>query len=335
MAATQVMGSDKRSWLDRLEEDHDNFRAALSWAVEDGRAEIAMRIGFALWRFWQMRGYLAEGLERVERALALPNSRDYLHERADALSAAAGLAYWLADIDKARGFYREEIAARHELGDQRGLAEANYGVSFTWSIMDLAEEGAAENAEQHINAALAIFREIQDAPGIGRCEWALANVLWVTGKIDASRQHGLHSLDVFESIDDSFMVGWASYTLGLAALSDDDAAGGSALSRAEARDRFAHALRTFAEAQDLTGYALVLDAFAIVAFRDGDRTRAARLSGAVSKYERSSGTGLNLWNRKILNFHPEELRRDTSLADALAAGEALSDAEAVAYALES
>jgi len=73
----------------------------------------------------------------------------------------------------------------------------------------------------------------------------------------------------------------------------------------------------------------------LAAYREGQLERAARLSGAVARLERTSGTGLNLWNREILNFHPEELRRDPSLADALAAGEALSDAEAVAYALES
>jgi hypothetical protein len=130
------------------------------------------------------------------------------------------------------------------------------------------------------------------------------------------------------------MVGWSSYTLGLAALSDDQVSGGSLTAKAEARARFARALRIFAEAQDVTAYALVLDAFAILAVRDGDRDRAARLSGAVGRLERVTGTGLNMWNRSLLNFDPQDLRRDDGLADALAAGEALSDAEAVEYALE-
>ena len=85
----------RRDWLDRLEQDHDNLRAALDWAVEHDAAETALRLVAALWRFWQMRGYLEEGRERLEQVLALPHSHDHLERRADALDAAAGVAYWL------------------------------------------------------------------------------------------------------------------------------------------------------------------------------------------------------------------------------------------------
>ena len=67
--------------------------------------------------------------------------------------------------------------------------------------------------------------------------------------------------------------------------------------------------------------------------RSGDSLRAARLSGAVSNLERTSGTGLNLWNREVLGFDPQTLRSDPALADAWAAGEVMTAQEAVAYAL--
>ena len=333
-SARHVMGSEKRTWLDRLEEDHDNLRAAISWATETGAAETALRLGSALWRFWQMRGYLAEGLERVEQGLALPHGHDHAVARADALSAAAGLAYWLADTDGSRAWYEEEIEARVALGDRAGLAEAQYGMSFTWSILDLENEESMGQAEVQINEALAIFREIGDASGIGRCEWALANVAWGTGKLEQAREHALHALEVFQSIDDRFMIGWTSYTLGLGALSKDLAAGRSANLRAEASRRLTDALRIFSDAQDISGLTLVLDAFAILAVREGDRERAARLSGAVVTFERTSGTGLNNWTRALLAFDPAELQGDPALADAWASGEALTAAQAVAYALE-
>jgi predicted ATPase/class 3 adenylate cyclase len=329
-----VMGSDKRRWLDRLEEDHDNLRAALSWAVERGQAEAALPMVASLWRFWQMRGHLVEGLERVEVALALPAAREHPQARADALSAAAGLAYWLADTERARALYQEEIAAREELGDRRGLAEAHYGISFTWSVMDLEDRATSSRAEEHVGLALAIFKELGDASGIGRCEWALANVFWGTLRIDAAREHGSHALEVFRSIDDRFMVGWSSYTLGLAAITTDHIEGGVPEARAEAGRLLADALRIFDDAEDLSGYALVLDTLAVLAVRDGDRERGARLAGAVGMLERASGTGLNVWNRKLVGYDPQELRNDPSLADAIAAGEAMTTAEAVAYALE-
>jgi predicted ATPase/class 3 adenylate cyclase len=334
-AASHVMGSDKGAWLDRLEEDHDNFRAAMTWAIAADATETALRLGAALWRFWQMRGHLAEGLERVTGALALPRSPAHPKARADALSAAAGLAYWLADGDGSRALYEEEIQARRELGDRAGLAEAHYGISFTWSIMDLQNSESATLAASHVNEALSIFRELDDAPGIGRCEWALSNVTWGSGQFEPARQHALHALEIFESIGDDFMIGWASYTIGMAALTEDQLMGGRLESRIEARRRLAYALRIFAEAQDVTGYALVIDAFGVLAMREGDRERAARLTGAVSRLERVSGTGLTLWNRGLLNFDPQELRDDASLSGALASGEALSTDEAVAYALES
>ena len=333
-AAPSIMGPDKRGWLDRLEQDHDNLRSAIGWATDAGEAEIAMRLGADLWRFWQMRGHLAEGFERISRVLALAGSHDRSEARAEALSAAAGLAYWLADTQSARSLYEEEIRARHDLGDRRGLAEAHYGISFTWSILDLLNDASAREAERHVSEALSMFREIGDRSGIGRCEWALANIMWGNRKFQEAREHGEQALETFESIDDSFMIGWANYTLGLAALGEDQERGESPTARAEARRRFAAAIRIFADAQDLTGHTLVLDGFAILAMRDGDRDRAARLSAAVATLERVSGTGLNLSIRDTLDFDPQVLRQDPMLANAWSAGETLSTSDAVAYALD-
>ena len=332
-SAPLVMGRDKRSWLNRLGQDHDNLRAALGWAVERGDVGTALRMGSSMWRFWQMRGHIVEGLERMEAALALAGAGDQGAVHADALSAAAGLAYWLGDTDRARGLYLEEIAAREALGDPSGLANAHYGISFTWSVMDLGNPDTAAKAEEYVSRALAIYEELGDASGIGRCEWALANVLWGTQRVAEAREHASHSLEVFRSIDDQFMVGWATYTVGLASLTDDHVAGGDPAAREEARARFAEALRIFDEAEDVTGYALVLDAIAILAVRDGDRRSGARLTGVVDRLERTSGTGLNLWQRSVLGFDPQELHDDPSLAADVVAGEAMTIAEAVAYAL--
>jgi tetratricopeptide (TPR) repeat protein len=330
--SARVMASDKGTTLDLIEQDHDNLRAAMSWAIETGAADLAMRLGSALWRFWQMRGYLQEGLERIEQALALPHSHDHPERRADALSAAAGVAYWLGASDHARELYELEIEARRGLGDRRGLAEALYGISFTWSIRGLLEERIQNQAVAYINEARDLFREIGDEPGVGRCEWALANVAWGNGRLAEAMHHGKQALAVFESIDDRFMVGWTSYTLGLGELSWHAADRAASEHLENARRWLREALEIFAEAQDVSGYTLVLDAVALVALRDGDRDRAARLSAAVASLERTSGTGLNEWNRDVLGFQPDELKADPALADAWRAGEAMTANEAVAYA---
>jgi predicted ATPase/class 3 adenylate cyclase len=331
-ASSQVMGKGSRSSLDRLDLEHDNLRAALAWSMEHD-TEVALNLCHDLWRFWQRRGHLAEGLERAEAALALPHAAAHPEARADALSAAAGLAYWRADAERARDLYVAEIEARTALGDRAGLAEANYGISFTYSVLDLSNPDTAEHSMRYITAALDIYKELGDDAGLGRCEWALANVLWGTKNTPEARVRALHALELFEAIGDQFMIGWASYTAGLAELTVDQEAGGSVESRAAASRRFEQAIRTFREAGDLSGYTLVLDALAVLAFRDGDRERSARLTGVVSHLEQSSGTALNPWNRGVLDFDPEELRADPALAEELAIGAAMSAEEAVAYAL--
>jgi predicted ATPase len=331
-SVTNVMGSRSREWLDRFAQDHDNLRAALTWAMAND-TDAALRLVHDLWRFWQRRGHLAEGIERAEAALALPDAADHPESRAGALSAAGGLAYWLADADRSRGHYEAEIAARQALGDQAGLADAYYGISFTWSILELREPTMAANAERTISAALDIYRELGDDAGIGRCEWALANVYWGTGSVPEARMHAENALRLFEALDDQFMVGWAAYTVGLAELTDGLVGAGDPAALDRARSRFIDALRTFREAQDVTGYTLVIDAMAALALHAGDRRRAATLAGAVAVLERSSGTMLNTWNRDALDFDPETLRADPALADEIAIGGAMTADQAVAYAL--
>ena len=333
-AADYVMGSDKRTWLDRLEENHDNLRAAFTWAIAAGWAELAMRLGSSLWRFWQMRGHLAEGLERLSVALAMPHSHDHPEVRADALSAAAGLAYWTADEEGSRALYREEIESRRALGDRRGLAEALYSISFTWSVLSMSDPQQAANASAHVSEALEIFEDLDDESGVARCLWALANAQYAAADTATARGNSVRALEILDRLDDRFMVGWVTYTLGLTELKDELERGGDVPElRAAARKWLDRSLRVFAEAQDVSGYTLVLDALALHAFRDHDLERAARLSGAVERLERTSGTGLNLWNRVILEFEPDRLKERPELGASWESGAALTIDEVVAYAL--
>ena len=69
-AEPALLGPQQLSWLERLDAERDNLRAALTWATEDGEAEVGLRIGAALWRYWQLRGSATEGREHLERLLA-------------------------------------------------------------------------------------------------------------------------------------------------------------------------------------------------------------------------------------------------------------------------
>ncbi|HEX5040796.1 MAG TPA: adenylate/guanylate cyclase domain-containing protein [Candidatus Limnocylindria bacterium] len=336
-AAGQVMGHDKRAWLDRLEDEHDNLRAAIGWAIETGEAELALRVTASLWRFWQMRGYLAEALERLEAVLAMPGAGDHAELRADALDAVAGVTYWQADAERSRAYYEQEIELRRALGDRAGLAQALYGISFTWSIRHPLEidPAASRMAVQTLDQALEIFRELRDEGGIGRCEWALANIQYSDGNVAEAVEHARRALEVFERMGDDFMIGWSTFTVALGAIAEDIQSGaGSQAKRDEARDWLKRSLQIFSEAQDVSGYTLVIDTLGLVAYRSGDTLRGARLSGAVRNLERITGTGLNFWNRGVLDYEPEIVYAAPELMAAVAEGEAWSLEEAVAYALE-
>jgi predicted ATPase len=319
-AAGYVMSADKRMYLDRLEMEHDNLRAALTWAIEGGDDVMAVRLATALWRFWQMRGYLGEGLARLERALALPDAAAQTDTRLAALDAAGGLAYWSADYEKARRYYFEVLEIWRARGDKRGIAESLYNLSFAFAFSDGADQG-----RELINEALRLYEEIGDDIGAARARWALSNIEYAAGDLKAARPLAMTALETFDRINDTFMIGWATFTLGLADLIERDLpAAGRQLRRS---------LQTFADSGDVSGYTLVLDAMSALAVESGDRPAGARIAGGVATLERTTGTRLNLANRALYGYDPTSLKTDADTAAAYVEGEKMSVDEVVAFAL--
>ena len=128
-ASPQLFGPKQPTWLDALELDHDNIRSALTWVVETGETELALELVSRCWRFWQMRGHLREGRERIDEALAMPGLDELPALHADALEAAGGVAYWMADWTSADSRYAACLDLRREAGDPAPLAEAAYNLA--------------------------------------------------------------------------------------------------------------------------------------------------------------------------------------------------------------
>jgi predicted ATPase/class 3 adenylate cyclase len=307
-------GSGRRAWLDRLEEEHDNLRAALTWAIERGEAEIALRMCAALWRFWQMRGYLVEGTERTRQALALPDCPQYPELRLGALEALGGLLYWMADMEGAVRAYAETVELERARGSVAGEANALYNLSFAHVYLPEPDAvGGKHLAEQ----ALELYRKLDDRPGIAKALWAIANAAYTANEAGLARDYALQALPVFRELDDRFQIAWALYMLALIELIE-----GGDLTLA--REHLREALGIFQESEDVSGYTLVLDAIAAIVAREGDRRQAARVSGAVVALERSTGTGLNPMNREHIGFDPASLRDDPETAAAWQEGERMS-----------
>ncbi|HWE62908.1 MAG TPA: BTAD domain-containing putative transcriptional regulator, partial [Chloroflexota bacterium] len=140
-AELELTGPDQVVWLRRLEQEHDNLRAALSWScadaervlppapathVEDrspGRDQIAVRLAGALWRFWLVRGHLNEGSGWLESILQ--HSAGVTGPlRGKALNGAGNLAWALGNYERAIAFHRENLLLQQALGDKKGISGA-------------------------------------------------------------------------------------------------------------------------------------------------------------------------------------------------------------------
>ena len=139
------------SWLDRLERDHANLRAALDALEGEGDAVAALRLAGALWRFWYLHGHLAEGRRRLERALGADASTS--PARARALLGATVMAVNLGDPAASRAWAEEALALHTTLNDAWGAAYARFMLSHV----------VGEDERQPLLAAsIRVFEELGD-----------------------------------------------------------------------------------------------------------------------------------------------------------------------------
>jgi predicted ATPase len=321
-AQPRLFGPRRKEWLDRLEEDHDNFRAALDWAVSSSDARSAMELSVGMWRFWQMRGHLYEGRRRMDGVLAMPNSGDFPKERLAALEAAGGLAYWQADMEVAQRFYDECLEITRTLGDDRALANALYNAAFPRAV----SRAAIAEAKPMLAEALPLFRKIGDETGVARVLWGTGNALFFGREYADAVPVLEEAVALNRQLDDRFGLGWSVHTLGLVTFNLGDFE--------RARACWFEAIQLFAAAGDVAGIVLQLDNLSMLARQDGDFQRAGRLWAAAGAHQVSSGTGLGRFVRDERGRTGREGLDDDETARVWAEGQAMSLDEALAYAME-
>ena len=286
-AATELAGPGQRAWLDRLEADADNFRAALDHAEAIPDAEAAVRLAFALWRFWQQRGYLREARQRLT-ALEAHGWALAPRTHARLLEALGGVAYWQADGAAARQWYEAALEIWRTLGDRAEIANALYNLGSSDIPSMLSgydrETDSWRRAKAHLDEALANYEAIGDRLGQGNVLWGIGGLYYFTSDVVEAERWYVRSLEHFRAARNRTMEAWALHMLGTTVLK---------LGRtASAAEMMRHALRHFHEAGDLSGITLVLDDLSAVAVTDGDLERAARLRGAARQLTQSTGTDL-------------------------------------------
>lgn len=162
-------------WLNCLEREYDNLRAAFTWLIEREEVEAALRLSNALRPFWELRGYVSEGRQWLERALA-SSSRASTTTQAQAFNSAGILAYFQGDYARTETYCARSMALFGESGDTNSTAS----VLTTLAMMERSRGRYAE-AHRLLETSLAIYREVKDAEGITLSLILLASVLTYQG----------------------------------------------------------------------------------------------------------------------------------------------------------
>lgn len=223
-AEPEYYGSSQEAWIIQLERAHDNVRAALRWAIEEGDSASALRLSALMGEFWEMRGYWSEGRQWLERALALSQAettgQSHIPDLAHAFWQVGALAWRQCDFANARELLGRSLALYRELGPSNnlGFVLGHLGaVAF--------EEGDYSQARAIYEEVLAVRRALGWAQGIGDALFCLGLVSYHLGEHVAAQSFLLESLQLSRTAGNALGITYPINALGnLANLRGDFAA---------------------------------------------------------------------------------------------------------------
>jgi tetratricopeptide (TPR) repeat protein len=253
-------------WFDRFEAEHDNFRLALDHLIKTGDAAWGLRLGVALFRFWETREHLSEGREAISRLLALKDARQFPKIRARLLFASAVLAGEQGDYASSHKLFEESLDASLELNDNRGVV-----VALNALAVNARERGDLDLASLLFERCVAIWKDLGDSADIARALSNLANLMKLKGEYTRAFSLFDECLGMFRKAGDEAGAAWTLNHLGDVARekADFDAA----------RSYCDQSLAAFRNLRDDWGIASVLSDLAGLRCDQGRNAEALALYG--------------------------------------------------------
>ncbi len=321
-AAGELTGPGQPVWLARLEDEHDNLRAALDESRKLD-VEVRLRLVLALERFWSMRGHLGEGGEWAGEALAASSGMGTTPERARALDAAARLALHGDAAGQARAWLEASLVIWRELDDRPGIQACLANLGFAASKL-----GDWPAARAWFEESLALARELRNQRAIALVLENLGVMAAYLGDHETALGRLEEALRIMRSIGDPTRVANSLANLGMLALYRDRVD--------EAGARYAESLRILERLDTPQCLAECLEGFAWIAARRGRPERALRLAGAASAIREAIGTPQPPWSRRIEAEWVTDARRALGPVAARAwdEGRKLPAAQRIALGLE-
>ena len=300
---------ERNEWLCRCDLEIDNFRLALDWLIESREKAWSLRLGVALFRFWDMREHLSEGRATLETILSLAGS-DFAMERARVELFAGALASAQGDNPAAERFLSMGLELYEQLEDEPGIAAALNALAIS-----ARDRGDYALAQARFERSLACWRLLTDQIAIARCLHNLASVVKVRGDYARAIWALEEASDIFERMGERSGAAWSINQMGdvkcasgemakarqcyeraQAAFRDAHDPWGSARSLAdlgcielaegrlnEARAALRESLEIFEGLQHRRGVARVLAEYATLALAAGEAAAALRLAAAAAR----------------------------------------------------
>ena len=326
-AERELSGPGQVRWLRRLQTEHDNLRAALSWSLgEGGRVELGVRLAAALWPFWFTRGYLSEGRRWIESAVARTDSSAAL-ARAKALHGAGVIATFQDDCGGAKALVEEGLALFRALGDKEGIAS---------SLVSLCTVAmSCQRADIPIGTLLeeikSLSTEIEDRRTVGHMLNLEGGVALARGEREQALELWEESLELFRELQDAFGIITCLTNIGLLTLGRSD--------NEEAATRLRESLCRARELDHKMIIQYCLTGLGGVAASQRDLISAARLWGAAESMGEAYGSRFTRASHALIDYEGRLATARSQLdaatwADAWAEGRAMSTEQAVEFALD-
>ena len=334
-APAELQGPGQLAWLDRLETEHGNLGAAMSWLVEQDQLEPAIQLSWATWRFWWLRGHaeeLASYVDILAKSEHLPP-----RQRALALSGTGFGLFASGDQATAQPLLEQSLPLYRQAGDMLGAATT---AAMLGHLLALQHQDA--RASELLEQTLAPLQEAGNdrLAGPERAQHLLdvALVCNFLGQIrlsqadhDRAAQLFTEALNAARSAQDRFTILVSLYDLALSSQAQGDLTG--------AAERLQEGVSQSAEAGDEPSVAYYLEALAAVATRQDNLERAVRLLAAAGALLQAKGSG---WLHALVPraAHDDDLLAalrsrmgDAAFERAWARGQSLGGSRAVEYAL--